>query len=231
DSLGQELRRKREEHHISLREISEQTRIGLRFLHAIEADDYTGIPGGIYARSFIRAYAKCVGMDEEEAIGFYRKQTNQVVEDEMIELQVSRDFPSEPSQMSLGLVVLALLGIIALVGYGAVRYFKPADTVSTAQTVPAAASASKPAQSAAQPPSQTPAPAQQPATQQPAPVTTTPVTDTSSAQQPAQTQPGQTQQPPQTDAGLIVAFTATDRCWLSVQSDDKSPTQTLNIQQ
>ena len=76
ETLGQELKRRREEKKISLQEMSDATRIGIRFLQAIEADDYSALPGGIYSRSFIKAYARFVKMDEEEALGRFLKVVN-----------------------------------------------------------------------------------------------------------------------------------------------------------
>lgn len=74
-TLGEELRHRREQRGISLAEISETTRIGTRFLKAIETDNFSILPGGIFTRSFIRAYAKHVGMNEDEAIALYLQQT------------------------------------------------------------------------------------------------------------------------------------------------------------
>jgi cytoskeleton protein RodZ len=73
-TLGGELKRKREERGITLSEISDATRIGTRFLKAIEEDKYSTLPGGIFTRSFIRAFAKKVGMDEDEALTLYHDQ-------------------------------------------------------------------------------------------------------------------------------------------------------------
>src|SRR5712692_5408800 len=72
-SIGEKLRLARETRGIALREISEQTRISMRYLEAIESDDYRRLPGGIFNRSFIRAYAKFVGYDEREAIEDYAR--------------------------------------------------------------------------------------------------------------------------------------------------------------
>ena len=71
ESIGEKLRLARETRGIALRDISEQTRISMRYLEAIEADDYRRLPGGIFNRSFIRAYAKFVGYDEQQAIDDY----------------------------------------------------------------------------------------------------------------------------------------------------------------
>ncbi len=73
-TLGEELRRKREDRNIDLNDIAESTKIGIRFLKAIEADNYAILPGGIFTRSFIRAFAKRVGMNEDEAMDMYAQQ-------------------------------------------------------------------------------------------------------------------------------------------------------------
>jgi len=73
ESIGEKLRLARETQGIALREISEQTRISMRYLEAIETDDYRRLPGGIFNRSFIRAYAKFVGYDEHEALEDYAR--------------------------------------------------------------------------------------------------------------------------------------------------------------
>lgn len=73
ESIGEKLRLARETRGIALRDISEQTRISMRFLQAIESDDYRRLPGGIFNRSFIRAYAKFIGYDEQEAMDEYAR--------------------------------------------------------------------------------------------------------------------------------------------------------------
>jgi cytoskeletal protein RodZ len=70
-SIGEKLRLARETRGIALRDISEETRISMRYLEAIESDDYRRLPGGICNRSFIRAYAKQIGYDEQQAVEEY----------------------------------------------------------------------------------------------------------------------------------------------------------------
>lgn len=69
--LGETLRRAREARGVDLREISEHTNISKRYLQAIENSDYSSLPGGIFNRGFVKAYARYVGMDEEEAMRSY----------------------------------------------------------------------------------------------------------------------------------------------------------------
>jgi len=97
-TLGEELRHKREQRSISLAEISEATRIGTRFLKAIETDNFSILPGGIFTRSFIRAYAKHVGMNEDEAIGLYLHQVaGPSAEQQETADATAQQAPAEPS--------------------------------------------------------------------------------------------------------------------------------------
>jgi cytoskeleton protein RodZ len=73
ESIGEKLRLARETRGAALRDISEQTRISMRYLEAIETDDYGRLPGGIFNRSFIRAYAKFIGYDEDLAMEEYAR--------------------------------------------------------------------------------------------------------------------------------------------------------------
>jgi cytoskeletal protein RodZ len=70
-TIGEQLRIAREERGIPLREISDQTRISIHYLEAIESDDYKRLPGGIFNRSFVKAYARYVGFDEKQAVEAY----------------------------------------------------------------------------------------------------------------------------------------------------------------
>jgi cytoskeletal protein RodZ len=79
-SLGEELKREREMREISLREISDATKISMRILEAIEHDNdnYKLLPGGIFNRNFIRAYAEFIGLDPEHAVVKYQQQAIQM---------------------------------------------------------------------------------------------------------------------------------------------------------
>ena len=56
---------------ISLDEIVATTKIGRRLLLALEEEQFDLLPGGIFNKSYVRAYAKCVGIDEDEAVAEY----------------------------------------------------------------------------------------------------------------------------------------------------------------
>jgi cytoskeleton protein RodZ len=71
ESLGARLKREREQRKITLEEISLSTKIGTRFLLAIEGEQFDQLPGGIFNKGFVKAYARSVGVDEAEAVAEY----------------------------------------------------------------------------------------------------------------------------------------------------------------
>ena len=71
-AFGENLRREREMRGVSLEEISSATKISLRFLEAIEREEFSKLPGGIFSRSFIRTYARYLGLDEERVVAEYQ---------------------------------------------------------------------------------------------------------------------------------------------------------------
>jgi cytoskeletal protein RodZ len=70
-SFGEELKRERELREITLREISEATKINLRYLEALERNDFERLPGGVFNKGFVRAYAEYIGVDPETMVNAY----------------------------------------------------------------------------------------------------------------------------------------------------------------
>jgi cytoskeleton protein RodZ len=68
ESFGARLKREREQRKITLDDIAVSTKIGTRFLAAIEEDHFDQLPGGIFNKGFVRAYARYLGIDETQAI-------------------------------------------------------------------------------------------------------------------------------------------------------------------
>lgn len=62
----------RERKGISLRDISNETKISTRYLEAIEAGDFGALPGGVFATSYIRQYAHAIDFDEWHLLACYR---------------------------------------------------------------------------------------------------------------------------------------------------------------
>src|SRR5438046_4730674 len=66
--FGGKLRDARERRGISLRQIANATKISIGQLEALERNDISRLPGGIFSRAFVRSYAVEVGLDPEQTI-------------------------------------------------------------------------------------------------------------------------------------------------------------------
>jgi cytoskeleton protein RodZ len=67
-SFGGKLRDARERRGVSLRQIANATKISVAALEALERNDLSRLPGGIFSRAFVRSYAVEVGLDPETTI-------------------------------------------------------------------------------------------------------------------------------------------------------------------
>lgn len=122
-TIGEKLRLAREERGISLRDISEQTRISMRFLEAIETNDYKRLPGGIFNKSFIRSYAKYIGYDEREAMEGYAntlREKGESPDDIQITPAKSLVYTDAGSNRSPLVTLLLALFILAVLSLGAI---------------------------------------------------------------------------------------------------------------
>jgi len=68
DSFGARLRQKREEQQIALAAIAADTKIKLSLLEALERDDLSGWPAGIFRRGYVRAYARAIGLQPDAVV-------------------------------------------------------------------------------------------------------------------------------------------------------------------
>lgn len=71
DSFGTQLKTQREKRKITLDDVSASTKISNRFLSALETDRFDQLPGGIFNKGFVRAYARYLGLDEDQAVADY----------------------------------------------------------------------------------------------------------------------------------------------------------------
>src|SRR6202163_2631817 len=67
-NLGKKLREAREHRGVSLRQIADSTKIAVSILDALERNDISKLPGGIFGRAFVRSFATEVGLDPETTI-------------------------------------------------------------------------------------------------------------------------------------------------------------------
>lgn len=70
-SFGEKLKLEREKRNITLEQISVSTKIGTRMLRALEENQFSQLPGGIFNKGFVRAYSRVLGLDEEQTVADY----------------------------------------------------------------------------------------------------------------------------------------------------------------
>jgi cytoskeleton protein RodZ len=78
--LGRELAEARVRAGLSVEELSHRTKLSVPTLLAIERNQMNTLPGGLYARSMLRAYAREVGCDPEEIVRRFRAETSEKVD-------------------------------------------------------------------------------------------------------------------------------------------------------
>jgi len=120
-TFGENLRREREMRGVTLEEISESTKISTRLLNALESDRFSELPGGIFTRNFIRAYAQYLGLDEEHALSEYKRAAGSPSDNDLTRLAPNSTLSSMSGHRGSALpwlVIAVLLGS----GYAVYRY-------------------------------------------------------------------------------------------------------------
>ena len=171
EHVGSRLRKAREARGLSLHEIAAVTKISIAALEALERDDYTRLPGGIFGRSFVKAYALQVGLDPEQIVTAFAADLTRA-EGEAAKRKVVPEVTAddraflERQQRAIRLVrqVSAVAAVLIVAGLGWWAYKRwspppdmPTMTPVTVKAPPEATTAPPPAETSAAP-AQPPAP-------------------------------------------------------------------------
>lgn len=78
--LGEALKKERELRDVTLDEIANEINIGVRFLEALENEDFSSIPGKFYIKHYIRSYLRAIGADEIAFFNKHKEYIDQVLE-------------------------------------------------------------------------------------------------------------------------------------------------------
>jgi len=235
-SFGENLRRERELRGVSLDEIASSTKVSVRMLQALENDDFEYLPGGIFTRGFIRAYASYLGLNEDHVIGEYILAV-QPRDYELNRLTSANRAAPKPKRQ-LPVVPLLVAGGMLIGGYVLFRYSHRAADVPATLSEPVAAPSVTPPPStppqgesasrtpagttssssphAANPPTGGSTPARQPSSNT--------VKPASGPAGPADSAPSAAAVP-RPDEGLVLGLTATESVWVSVDADGKTALQ------
>ena len=214
--FGAKLREARERRGVTLRQISNSTKISMGALEALERNDISRLPGGIFTRAFVRSYATEVGLDPEQTIREFMTQFPQdsVTVGHPITTSTRTDeaeaFESNQRVASafLKLVSISVPAAILVFYFGVARRPIPVPMPTTAAVVPPAPTV---------PEQSEPATPVSPTTGS---GTTVPVATSPKPEAPATTDP-------KTDPkGLLsVGLSAQERCWISITVDGQRAIQ------
>jgi len=127
DDFGGRLRQARERRGISLRQVAANTKIAAAALDALERNDISKLPGGIFSRAFVRSYAVEVGLDPDETVREFLERFNQ--EAAPTAAAVAAEVPEHERQFELQqrkaahalMFAAVLLPVLALVGFFTLR--------------------------------------------------------------------------------------------------------------
>ncbi len=143
--FGGKLRHARERRGISLRQIAASTKISAAVLEALERNDVSKLPGGIFSRAFVRSYAAEVGLDQDETVREFLEAFEQHQEEESAVRQspLSDEESQFESEQQMAGVVLKLV-VIAIPLVIAILYFTLRSRPAPAQREEQSAAAAQP---------------------------------------------------------------------------------------
>ena len=209
--FGTRLREARERRGVSLRAIADATKISVAVLEALERNDVSRLPGGIFSRAFVRSYAVEVGLDPETTIQEFvaqfphdsvtaGHQTTAAIE----AVSLENDRRMAKAFLRVIGVGVPVVGALLYVGLGARRAARPPDSppaVTSPRPEPRPTAPAVPVERPAPAPPQTAGP--------PAPVATTVETA------------------PDAGEGLTIELLARRRCYVSATVDGKKAIEQL----
>lgn len=139
-TIGEKLKRARKKLNYDLDDVARETKIAKMFLIAIEKDDVSALPGGVYTRNFLRTYAQFLELDADIITAEFHDQFDIKPHFVLQQEQTKRDdsaFKQQRRQLLLVIGVIVLIAAIVLV-----LLYQPwvARTPPGVKTVPAAAS-------------------------------------------------------------------------------------------
>ncbi len=252
-SFGLRLKQEREKQAVTLDDISLTTKISTRMLRALEEEKFDQLPGGIFNKGFIRAYARCLKMDEDQAIADYLAATGASLPGKESEHDNQPPVLEPPSRAEVreqlreelsgrpegaaGLPwgTLAVVLLVVALGFAAWGFYSQQSQKTNRNSVaPAASSPDAVPASVAEPPSPQPAsnsstpPAEVPPTGQPTVPSSTSVepSQTPAAVPPVST-PAPDQSPAPQTAGFTVRIKARQDSWLSISVDGEVSTKSI----
>ena len=114
--IGKHLHDNRVHRGIALSQIAQSTKLSTTTLQYIEGNDFGRLPGGIFIRGYLRAFATAVGVNPDDVVRAYVDQLP--VEPPVDEEPSLRDAVAAHHRLVVGLITAGLSVLIALAAYG-----------------------------------------------------------------------------------------------------------------
>jgi cytoskeletal protein RodZ len=132
-TLGEKLKKLREERRISLNDISRLTKIQVKYLESLETGDYDNLPADVYTRGFLRSCADYFGIDEKIFLKLYEKEKG-------IKMNMEKDkkkTPAKKKPVNISSFVftpkkIIVSSVILLVLFGAFLLYREIGAFSSA---------------------------------------------------------------------------------------------------
>jgi len=122
ESLGQYLKRERELRDISLKTVEETTKVPIKFLMALERNDYDVLPGRAFIIGFLRSYAKAVSIDSDEVVNRYLDYSS-AKKEEITSIERKIEEKESKKKLNVNLILGIFVGFSLLVILGVAFYF------------------------------------------------------------------------------------------------------------
>lgn len=132
-TIGEQLKKAREDHNMSLEELQKKTKIQKKYLEALEEDNFSAMPSSYYVRAFIRQYAKAVDIDGDHLVKVYDGEPSKgsITSQDQTVHETRSEIHTEQSnivklQHKLPMIILLIVafGIIGVVIYETVQHNK-----------------------------------------------------------------------------------------------------------
>jgi cytoskeletal protein RodZ len=116
--FGASFKKARQAMGLSIDQVSRETRISTRFLQAIENEEFHLLPGGIFNRGFVKAYAERIGLDTDQVIADYERLIQPEIQEPPEQaLEASPSIPEKSAERYLYPIALGVLILLILIYY------------------------------------------------------------------------------------------------------------------
>lgn len=125
-TVGEMLKVARLGKNYSLADVEKTTKIRLKFLEAIENDDYSKLPSLSYAKGFVKNYAEFLGLNSRHILAFFRRQTEEVTRSSLLPKGLAAPLNRSAFRLTPGrfLAILTVSFLTVFLLYFGIQYIR-----------------------------------------------------------------------------------------------------------